>query len=87
MPQERLAACGLPFLQAALHFLTEKLSNSAILTSADGPAQVLLDCTFLTHGPPVHTSRCWTSSSIAAIVRLEAALLSRSVTATMLAFS
>ena len=38
--QERLAACGLPFLQAALHFLAEKLNNSAILTSEDGPTQV-----------------------------------------------
>jgi hypothetical protein len=37
--QERLAACGLPFLQAALHFLAEKLNNSAILTSEDGPPQ------------------------------------------------
>jgi hypothetical protein len=40
LSQERLAACGLPFLQAALHFLAEKLNNSAILTAEDGPPQV-----------------------------------------------
>ncbi len=38
--QERLAACGLPFLQAVIDFLAYKLSNSAILPSADGPPLV-----------------------------------------------
>ncbi len=60
--QDRLANCGVPFLQAALHFLSDKLANGAVLPGSEGPLQVRASvrCCLAYQGPPSIGITLWT---------------------------
>lgn len=65
--QDRLANCGVPFLQAALHFLSDKLANGAVLPGSEGPVQVRASVTCcLAYQVLVLESHCGPCTCIAA---------------------